>query len=113
MHPGIPVRLLGLPEPPRRVLVQQTRDKRLIGKSLLERALLDCFKILRRNANVQPAILSKRRPGVATIEVPFPLDATGGPPLSALDRFEDLLFTHIKFHGLRAPSPSIVLSPSE
>src|SRR5450759_1023459 len=102
---------LGFPEPPGRVLVQQARDQRLIRKPLLERAFLDGFKILRRNANVQPAILSKRRLGVATIAVSFPLDATGGPPLATPDRFEDRLFVRVKFHNRRAPSPSTAVSP--
>src|SRR5712671_3581282 len=46
-------RSLGLPKPSRRVLVQQARDQRLIGKSFFERPLLDRLKILGRNPNVQ------------------------------------------------------------
>jgi hypothetical protein len=63
--------------------VQQARYQRLIGKSLLERTLLDRLQILGRNPNVQPSILLDRL-GVASV---LPLGSLRRPrtsPLAAL-----------------------------
>src|SRR5665213_1524237 len=78
----------GFLQPPGRVLVEQTRDQRLVRQSLLNGALLDCFEVLARDADVQPAILAKRCPGITGIAVSHSLGALDGSPFSALDRFD-------------------------
>src|SRR5260221_14242556 len=110
---GISVRSLRFPEPPGRVLVQQARDQRLIGKSLLEGALLDRFQILGRNPNVQPAILSECGLGVATVPTLGSLGRARRSPLAALHRVQDFFFVRIKFHDRPAPCPSTASWPCD
>jgi len=50
-----------------RVLVQQTRDQRLIRQSFCERPLLNRLQVLARQTNIQSTILAKRDLGIASI----------------------------------------------
>ena len=58
--PDLSTASLGHRRPPGRVLVQQLAMRVVVGEAFLQRTLLDCFQILRRDPNVQAAMLSER-----------------------------------------------------
>src|SRR5262245_36647178 len=94
-------------EPPGRVLVQQTRDQRLIRQPLCERSFLNRLQVLARQPDVQPTVLAKRGLGVSGVARSLALAAAGGLPLAALDGLEQLLLVSVNLHGTPHRGPSI------
>ena len=86
-------------EPPGCVLVEQTRDQRLIRQPLCERSLLNRLEILARQPDVQPTVLAERRLGVAGVPSSLALAAAGGLPLAALDGLKQFLLVGVNLLG--------------
>ena len=92
-HIGRRLRSARLPlfQPAGRVLVPQTRNKRLIRQPLYERPLLDCFQIPAGDADVQAAVLAQSRLGVLRVTMDLAFAARRGCPFAALHGLSQLL----------------------